>query len=523
MQHIIKKQFIELTLDKGLDHFRIQQLISSQYWGNIVPLLEKTFDKIGNEEEVIQLDKLEIDLGMISVKSLEKNEWGSRLQSKIETLLSAMTHPASASKTVLPATKRLNVFQQWFFYMQKGYLPWNTIQTDEQWYLLVLEALAVDFNSVQLLRNTIKKDNNVLERIVTQHPVFFLQQLTAIFTAAKQGQLAGVVDELVILTLYLKQDAHDAGLTEKKIRSALWAKAVSIAAVGNFTTAKPKLDEELILLFLHDNKIEKKLPAGISAQLKFTLVHIEKNISILRSIRAEEKKLWKTFKNKDQKKEQEKISFTGSNADDQNDEKRSAVTEKKIAAHILAEAPGVITEKYFDKMISSSIDEDGIFVANAGVVLLHPFLHPLFTRLHLINEGKFIDKDLQQKALCIMHYLATGKLEAEEHELVIGKILSDHLLEETVEKDIDISKEILHEADEMIVAAIQQWDKLSGTSPAGLREGFLQRKGKLSVRNGNLYLQVEQGAIDILLDYLPWNLGMIKLPWMKNILRVEWR
>ena len=274
MQHIVKKQFIELTLDRGLDHFHIQQLVSSQYWTNIVPLLEKAFDKIGNEEEVIQFDKLEIDLGTISVKGLEKNEWGSRLQSKIETLLSAMMHPGSASKTVIPAAKRLNVFQQWFFYMQKGYLPWNTIQTDAQWYQLVLEALAVDFNSVQLLGNVIQKDCNILERIVAQHPAFFLQQLTEVFTAAKQNGLAAVIDELVMLTVYLKLEVNAAVPAEKKIQSALWAKAISIAAPGNFTNAKRKLDEELIVLFLHENKMVKKLPVAISSKLGLTLVHI---------------------------------------------------------------------------------------------------------------------------------------------------------------------------------------------------------------------------------------------------------
>ena len=54
-------------------------------------------------------------------------------------------------------------------------------------------------------------------------------------------------------------------------------------------------------------------------------------------------------------------------------------------------------------------------------------------------------------------------------------------------------------------------------------KGFLQRSGKLFSKDDKLYLQVEQSAIDILLDHLPWNLSVIKLPWMPDILRVEWR
>ena len=56
-----------------------------------------------------------------------------------------------------------------------------------------------------------------------------------------------------------------------------------------------------------------------------------------------------------------------------------------------------------------------------------------------------------------------------------------------------------------------------------LREGFLQRVGKLVNRNDRLVLFMETSAIDVLLDYLPWNLSIIKLPWLKDLLYVEWR
>jgi hypothetical protein len=38
-----------------------------------------------------------------------------------------------------------------------------------------------------------------------------------------------------------------------------------------------------------------------------------------------------------------------------------------------------------------------------------------------------------------------------------------------------------------------------------------------------LRLQVEGKALDILLDYLPWTLSIVKLPWMKKLLHIEWR
>lgn len=56
----------------------------------------------------------------------------------------------------------------------------------------------------------------------------------------------------------------------------------------------------------------------------------------------------------------------------------------------------------------------------------------------------------------------------------------------------------------LLQTVIDYWEVLKSTSPDGLREGFLQRQGKLT-RSGdrNWKLQVEQQAIDILLGSLP--------------------
>jgi hypothetical protein len=50
----------------------------------------------------------------------------------------------------------------------------------------------------------------------------------------------------------------------------------------------------------------------------------------------------------------------------------------------------------------------------------------------------------------------------------------------------------------------------------------MQRNGKLSVVDDGWLMQVEQKAIDVLLNHLPWGIGIIKLPWMNEILYVEW-
>ena len=170
-----------------------------------------------------------------------------------------------------------------------------------------------------------------------------------------------------------------------------------------------------------------------------------------------------------------------------------------------------------------SIGEEGLFVQYAGTVLIHPFLSTLFKRLQWVKDGKFENDQSKQKALYLLHYAATGRGKAEEYELAVPKILCNWPLGTPVQKNIELSKAALLEADNMLQAAIDQWKVLKNTSPTGLREGFLQRSGKYFTRNDKLYLQIESDSIDVLLDQLPWNIGIIKLPWMKDMLWVEWR
>ena len=63
---------------------------------------------------------------------------------------------------------------------------------------------------------------------------------------------------------------------------------------------------------------------------------------------------------------------------------------------------------------------------------------------------------------------------------------------------------------------------MPNTSPRSLRGSFLQRPGKLSKTDNGWLLQLESAPFDIILDYAPWSLSMVKFPWMEGMLLVEW-
>jgi hypothetical protein len=169
------------------------------------------------------------------------------------------------------------------------------------------------------------------------------------------------------------------------------------------------------------------------------------------------------------------------------------------------------------------ITEEGIYLPNAGLVLVHPFLSTLFHRLGLWDGAGFASFEARQRALFILHFLGTGERSAPEYALVFPKMLCGYALEMPVPAEMALTDEECDEAQLLLENVVLRWDKLGNTSPEGLREGFLQRRGKLFDKGGRLCLLMESSALDVLLDYLPWNIHLVKLPWLKDILYVEWR
>jgi hypothetical protein len=468
MPHIIKKQVIELNLDKRVDCFYIQELISRQYWKEIVPDLQRIFDKMGNGEFTIEVDKLVIDLGVFTEKSIIQNDWLKGLSAKLEESFEGLKTPAASGLKIIHKPKQLSVFRQWLFYMQHGFLNWNTIRVDDQWYQGVLEALATDHESVRELRELMIKDLKVVKRIALHHKKSFFINLIETLTAQKQDELIAVILKLDIAIESVKGSA---GTKMKTLyREILFNLRFEILRA---VASEPKLSPGHPRSIIKEYLMARKLSSAM-------LLKVAVALSTDRDLSG--------------------IAASGQ--------------RKEIESEVMnLSAPHTKT----------IINEEGIYVNNAGMVILHPFIHNFFKRLDLVSEGKFIDRYARQKAVYLLNYLATGYTGAEEHELVIAKILCAWPFQETIEPEIRFSKKEQDEALNLLMAAIIQWGILKNTSATGLREGFLQRNGKLFTREDNLYLQIETSSIDMLLDHLPWSFGMVKLPWMDGILRVEWR
>lgn len=471
MQHVIKKQVLEFGMERKQNPFQLQEQMSRCYHQVILPLLSRVFDELSREDVTISLDSVVIDLGCLDPQNVVN---GSDHEEFYLLLMNQVKQALGRYHETMPDNSRSGAFAQWVYYMRSGFLHWSMRRVNAGWFRRVLEILATDFASVTALRRLILYDNKALERIIAGHDADFLVKLSEIMTATKQRDLAELAGDLISV-------GAKAGVAPDRVTRSFWTGVLKLAAAdghihlaGQWSRTVIKIkDLDLWLKYAANTKTSGALDRYIMSLTDPSHQPASENLSA-----AEMEESIKTI-------------LTGPDAE-----------KEEGANHPV---------------------EDEIFISLAGLVILHPFLPALFNRLGYIAGNLFVNDEARQKSLYALYYLATGSLRPEEYELAMPKILTGYPLKQTVRRDITLTSFETAELNDLLLIVIQRWEILKGTSVAGLREGFLIRDGKYYRKDDRYFLHVENASIDMLLDRLPWTLNFIKLPWMKDILQVEWR
>jgi len=510
MRHIIKRQVLELRLVTNRDMFKMQQKASQYYYSQILPALEKMLNTLTDQDHVIQIDRLELDLGMLKWEEdkqemnadnlyhlLEEQIQQAVKQIHLQNYLSGSNNNVSRT---MGKPVSLHACEQWLLYLRNGYLSWDVTEVNDVWRTHVLEALSTDYTLVSELRLLIEKDSNALQRLVHEHPVTYLVKIVEVLTAKAQQSLPQLVNELhQVLYSDHPEILPSIDKHPRKKEEILWKQILKGAANGRESM---EIARELLSEYLRKNNrkesdiLKKELPILHAVIESYKKLPLSPNIPERDSGSSKGKQLKKNLVEKNDDKAINRIQGTKKEGF-QGDEH---VTDAFIR-----------------------LPEDGIFTPHAGLILLHPFFKSLLNHLGITRENHFISTQLQEKAVAILHFIATGQTDAEEYQLVVPKILCNYPLEQSLSREVELNETDKTEALDMIKAAIEQWSILKNTSPDGLREGFLNRNGKIYTKDRNICFVIESHAIDVLLDHLPWNLSIVKLPWIKEMIKVEWR
>ncbi|HEY8037542.1 MAG TPA: contractile injection system tape measure protein [Methylobacter sp.] len=167
-------------------------------------------------------------------------------------------------------------------------------------------------------------------------------------------------------------------------------------------------------------------------------------------------------------------------------------------------------------------DADAVYINNAGLCILWPFLGSFFERLELVQDGRFHNQAAKQRAASLLHYLTTEELNPPEYLLPFNKLLCAMAIDDVFDLAAPLTAAQTEACDELLGAVIGNAPILNNMSINGFRGSFLLRQGSLSASEGSWLLRVERETYDLVLERFPWSWQWFKLPWMEYPIRVEW-
>lgn len=167
--------------------------------------------------------------------------------------------------------------------------------------------------------------------------------------------------------------------------------------------------------------------------------------------------------------------------------------------------------------------KEDIILYNAGMVLAAPYLQRLFGMLKLTEQSAFKDQKSAERAIHLLEYLVNESTDMPEYRLVLNKILCGVKTGRPIERSIMVQETEKTAIEGLLQGMISNWKRLGNTSVQGFRESFLQREGRLQLKEDDWHLSVQPKAYDMLLDQIPWSFSIIRLPWMERTVYVKWR
>lgn len=461
--HIIQHQRFEIHTSSQEGALSLQNSISELYYQEVLPPLEKLFDRYSGPEEYLRLDSLKIELTNISSHELPK-QFPRQFLSAIESRLRQLKkeEPPPGAKPARRFSKEEAVVGQFLFFLEAGRLPWWAPRQN-------IPAASLE---------------KELSEAIAQIPGFFISEWTRSIKrnpAVMQRMVNQFSDSL--LEFILEVFAVDKGIQAKT------------AALPQDTPPSPDAarNEHYTRAF----QAIFRLAGGLGA----------------------------TEGQQEEGRKREKITESGFKIQDFVAQESFLTGEAELAPGAPAQLlPIPQKDGQTARQEIRKEEVDGIFIHHAGLPLLHPFLPPFFAACGLLDEAEqqFRDAASRERAIHLLYYAGAGRSEPPEFELPIHKLLCGVPLEAPVPRKLTLTRKEKAEAGRLLASVIEQWPALKNTDPPTFRDGFLQREGKLLRIDDGWKLIVETKAQDILLSRLPWGMGVIRLPWMREMVMVDW-
>jgi hypothetical protein len=473
MTHLIRQQYLHIEYNGSeSEGLALQNRLGSICYDCLLPAIERTLDRFSPAEGRLCIERLEIDAGCVDMETLER-DLAESVARALEKSLKEELPPAHSSPR--HKTPQQTLEQAFIYFLNTGALPWSfrlPANTDLESVLLYSwRQTGESSGQSHAGHNAVLRalaSSTARSRLIRQFSASFRETLLAMFS---QQALATVSKTLEGVRSFALSSA-----IRDQLAIGIWEAAFACVAAREMISETDLVNKAWSALSVPGLRSRESINRfGNQIQEAVVDTPIPKDPAF----------------------------------NDEPETSPSGVITKKDVAAVRSASDGG------DRLQVS----EGIYLENAGLVLLHPFLPQLFDSLGIAAGEKLLKPE---RALCLLHYLGSGQLKAPEYLMVLPKVLCGVDLSTAIESDVNLTATEQEEAEGLLKAVIGHWEALRNTSADGLRGTFLLRPGKLSLRGEEWLLQVESQTCDILMQQLPWGISMVKLPWMERMLWVEW-
>lgn len=459
--HLIQKLSLDVSFSQNVAPGGLQNEVAEFLHMELLPGIEELFNSFG-DNITLRIDTLTIDIDHIS-----GNDWQRTLRQKLlasvqEELKAELsrTPVRTSDKATLPRSARTaNLHEQARYFFKRGLLPWFVAGNASSGWITRWESELLEHPE---------------EFILTYGPVF-----------------AGDTNALIRF-VYSVSDAFHQKLIAF-LRSEVWSGIIFkyIALTGD----KIQTLRNFYLRQLNEPQQSGNRNSSVASRLVIEAME--------------------TLKQAFDVPEEEIVEIL------------DTLIQSDVS--VSSEAVDIDTEQIPENTVTVVSVEDQqaeipgeLYVTNAGLVLLHPFLSVLFSHTKLTEDNVWLSKESQMTGVLLTKYLVYGSCNSEEHELVLNKVLCGMVISEPVNVQLQLPQSLKDEADNMLQQAIAHWNAPGSLSLTSLRESFLQREGKLTLEPEAMHLKVDRKGWDVLLSTLPWSFSIVKGAVMKTIVYVEW-
>jgi hypothetical protein len=463
MMHLVNRLRFEFGCANEGQAFSFREGFVQTYQLEITSIIDEICSKYVADDEFLQIDQLEIDLGRFGSPTLG-HDFADIFRFQFEKqLLLKLQEQSSLQRQRLKHNSQLELFCH---FMLQGSLPWWAIGSE----------LNID-NIALALRNDFPE----------QLQAFFYWQHGNQSLWLRAAFQLNDTSKLAILSLFKDLQVADVSIQAWIASSAMVGKIGDSALMiteqihNSLLIHAPQIlenpDSQLVLAKVLETVLNKIAPDWSDSQLQDSL-----------------------------------NDFTSLNV-----QQRHALHQNE--SNISKAGWPEELQVYTDLAIEA---EPRYIVYHAGVVVLAPFLKPFFIACGLLDGLEWKDKASQYQAVHLLKYLASGGLITPEHSLLLEKLICGLPIDEPIPVDAGLEAAQLEESQKLLASVISHWQVLKNTSIEGFRETFLKRDGLITCKQDGWMLQVERKTLDVLLDSIPWGYSTLVLPWNQYIINVEW-